>query len=77
MANTETNSPLKKYGIVIVLALAVLLVAILGGARILARHPQSPSGIDRSATEASAGTSQSGLDAVTKNNVEDTSMTVN
>ena len=77
MANTDTSSPLKKYGVVILLAVGVLLVAILGGGRILARHPQSAPGIDRSAIESSTGTSQSGLDAVTKNNVEDTSMTVN
>lgn len=68
---------MRKYGIVIVLAVIVLLVAIVGAGRILSHDPKPVQGVDRSAHESAVSGSQSGLEAVTKDNVEDTSMTVN
>lgn len=71
------RSPMRSYGIVIALEEVVLLVAILGAGRILSDGPKPVQGVDRSAHESAVSASQSGLDAVTKENVGDTSMTVN
>ena len=75
MVPSALQTAMRKYGLVLILALVVLLIAIVGGARILEKDPKPVQGLDRSA--ASSTSSQSGLDAVTKENVEDTSMTVN
>ncbi|MCR6659686.1 MAG: hypothetical protein NVV72_10195 [Asticcacaulis sp.] len=49
MVQTTPQSPMRKYGIVIVLAVIVLLVAIVGVGRILSHDPKPVQGVDRSA----------------------------
>ena len=73
----QARSPLQRYGIVFILAALVLLVTAIGFSRIQLSDPEPAPGVDRTAHEAAVSTSQSGLETVTKDNVEDTSMTVN